>query len=946
MAKFTGHPITDDSALGGSVIERSLRFNSEDNTELTRTPSGAGSRTTWTLSFWAKISDDDLGSHGFLFSTGANSSNKVQINLESSNRLTFEAKSGGSTQAYIRPSSNLRDISAWYHFVIRVDTTDGTSSNRVKIYINGTQQTDLANSDYPSQNTEFEWNKAQEHNIGKRTYSNSYFNGYLTEINFIDGYAYDSTYFGYTDFQTGLWRPKRYEGTYGTNGFHLDVSDNSSTSALGKDTSGNGNDWSVNNITTGADLVTNGEFSSDSDWTKDSSWTISGGKASNSGGGEIYQTFAVVSGITYIMKATVDATGDSALGNTSIGFRDTSDTQFYAYQATFANGSFTDLTANAVNEVVIPWTSTVTGNVRARCYSSDTITIDNWSVIELADSVEDTPTNNFPVMNPLQRGEDNPTVANGNLYFGGPTDHAILATFPIPSSGKWYWEYTKTADTNLMSGIIGDPESMNFSQLGTYVGGQSGGYSVYAQNGQTYAAGSNATYMATPPTRTTIMIAYDADTRRLYFGADGHWGDGSGNTDETFANAAVAHTVAAGKTYYPAGGFNSGSAFANFGQQRFSFTPPTGYKALSSRNLPPNVPSIIRPQKHFDTIIYTGDGTATRSISGLEFKPDLVWIKNRSQTDWHIWGDSVRGFPKTIYSNRSEAEVNGAGSGENGHIASAHDHGFVVKDDDGSVGGNCNANSENYVAWCWKGGGTAASNSDGSITSSVSANTEAGFSVVTWTGSGADASIGHGLGKKPQAIFVKNRSASDNWRVWWKDITTSDAHALVLNDTTGVYTGSDKWYNSPNGNDTTTTTFGVSDDGSTNRSGELLVAYCWTSIPGYSKIGTYKGNGSSDGVYVHLGFSPAFIMVKRTDSSNMWLMMDNKRYSYNVHGVGLKPNDNSAEFGWNPSKDFLSNGFKIRTSDSAENTNGGTYIYMAFAEQPGTTSFDTFPNAR
>ena len=233
-------------------VERSLRFNDGDSAYLNRTPSGAGNRRTWTLSFWAKISDDDLGSHGFLFSTGADASNKVQINIESSNRITFEAKSGGSTQANIRPSNNLRDVSAWYHFVIRVDTTDSTSTNRIKFYINGTQQTDLASNTFPSQHTEFEWNKAQEHNIGKRTYSSNYFNGYLAEINFIDGQTYDPSYFGETDEKTGQWIPKKYVGSYGTNGFYLNFSDNSGTTAttLGKDSSGQSNNFTPYNFAT------------------------------------------------------------------------------------------------------------------------------------------------------------------------------------------------------------------------------------------------------------------------------------------------------------------------------------------------------------------------------------------------------------------------------------------------------------------------------------------------------------------------------------------------------------------------------------------------------------------------------------------------------------------------------------------------------------------------
>ena len=953
---FLPHVITDDSALGGSLIERSLRFNHSDNAYIERTCSSEGNRVKWTWSGWVRrvrlgsttyglLSSDNGGDGG-----GNNGIASIYFGSDDKLHVYYDTTSGDNYGAI--NDAVYRDINSWYHIVWQVDAANSTS----KIWVNGVEQS-IASGKQPISGYNYTMNQSGKRmNIGIDAWDLATpASIYVAETHYSDGQLYAATDFGYRESQTGLWRPKngnviKSNITYGTNGFWLSFRDNTNTTTLGYDYSGNGNNWSVNNITTGADLVTNGEFNSDSDWTKDSSWTISGGKASNSGGGEIYQTVALVSGRTYIMKATVDATGDSSLGNTSIGFRDTGDTQFYAYQATFANGSFTDLTANAVNEVVIPWTSTVTGNVRFRCYSSDTITIDNWSVIELADSVEDTPTNNFPVMNPLQRGEDNPTVADGNLYFGGPTDHAIVATVPIPSSGKWYWEYTKTADTNLMSGIIGDPESMNFSQLGTYVGGQSGGYSVYAQNGQTYAAGSNATYMATPPTRTTIMIAYDADTRRLYFGADGHWGDGSGNTDETFANAAVAHTVAAGKTYYPAGGFNGGSAFANFGQQRFSFTPPTGYKALSSRNLPPNVPSIIRPQKLFDTVLWTGNGGTSQTVTGLEFKPDFVWIKGRSNSAWHRLQNSVVGANKLLYTNSTNAE---ATNEVNGYVSEFTNDGFKLADPD-SNGGGVNQNGETYVAWCWKAGGAAVSNSDGTITSSVSANTEAGFSIVSYTGNETNnATVGHGLGKSPDWVIIKDRdtnSAGNNWYVFHSALASG--HYVKLNQTSATTAVS----GTSNGGvgSVTSTTFNfvqgtTGNNKNVNESGDNFIAYCWTSIPGFSKFGSYIGNGSTNGTYIHLGFRPAWLVMKRVDGTSNWEIVDIKRDTFNFVNEDLSANNNNAENAVDGTQvDFLSNGFKHYDADSTgtKNVSGGTYIYMAFAEQPGITPFATFPNAR
>ena len=231
-------------------------------------------------------------------------------------------------------------------------------------------------------------------------------------------------------------------------------------------------------------------------------------------------------------------------------------------------------------------------------------------------------------------------------------------------------------------------------------------------------------------------------------------------------------------------------------------------------------------------------------------------------------GDSVRGFPQTLYANRSEAEVNGAGSGEHGHIASAHDHGFIVKDDDGTVGGNCNANSENYVAWCWKAGGASVSNTDGDQTTQVSVNEEAGFSIVTYTGTGSNTNIGHGLGATPNIVVTKSRSATGSWAVLDTVGNSSAEYGLFFNDNGGYssYQGGTYW------NDTlpTSTVFRVSSNAATNASGVTYVAYCWTEIPGYSKFGNYVGNGDDNGTFVYTGFRPAWVTIKNTSHSNNW----------------------------------------------------------------------------
>jgi len=917
MAKYTGHPITDDSALGGAVIQRSLRFNDSDSAYLNRTPSSAGDRRTWTWSGWVKRANSTTNMNLFSVREAAD----VRTIIRITDGLDFL---DDDINFRLKTNAKFRDFNAWYHFVVVSNTTDSTSSNRLKVYVNGEQITSFSTETYPSQNYEGQINTTNEHALGREGGTdNDYLDGYMAEVNFVDGYAYDPSYFGYTESQTGLWRPKRYEGTYGTNGFYLDFSDNSSTSALGIDKSPNGNDWSVNNFTTGANLVTNGEFNSDSDWTKDSSWTISGGKASNSGGGEIYQTFAVVSGITYIMKATVDATGDSSLGNTSIGFRDTGDTQFYAYKATFANGSFTDLTANAVNEVVIPWTSTVTGNVRARCYSSDTITIDNWSVIELADSVTDTPTNNFCTLNPIQYGTGNATkvtISNGNLNFSdsSSSNKAAVSTFGL-KSGKYYFELLSTNTGTY---------SIGMTDLTTNNG------SFYRNNGSYSSSfgGSGTSGYASWTTNDVIGVAVDFDNGKIWYAKNNTWQSGDPSTGNSPTNTFTSGLTLNVEIYTDnSSGTKSGSL--NFGQQRFSFTPPTGYRKLNSKNLPPNVPSIIRPQKQFDTLEYTGQDTSSLyNVTGLEFTPDFVWAKTINGTIGHIMIDTVRGDDRQIQGDVSDAEV----------VRGTPSYRFLKDGFAVGTGGNMN-NPKNYVAYCWKAGGAAVSNTDGSITTSVSANTEAGFSIVKFAlTSNAVYTVGHGLGKVPQWIMMKALSGGDNsgttnWDCYHVAIGNTKRFKLNSRDAAEDYTG--PW------NDTTPTSSVFTSTGSwLGGNGTNVIAYCWTEIPGFSKFGSYTGNGNSDGPYVHLGFRPAWLLIK-ADLSESWYLFDNKRDVDNEVNQEFRV-DHEYASGTFTIGDFLSNGFKIRATDSAANGSGSTYTYIAFAEQPGTTPFDTFPNAR
>ena len=319
-----------------------------------------------------------------------------------------------------------------------------------------------------------------------------------------------------------------------------------------------------------------------------------------------------------------------------------------------------------------------------------------------------------------------------------------------------------------------------------------------------------------------------------------------------------------------------------------------------------------------DVALYTGNGS-TQSISGLAFSPDLVWLKSRSSGGYaHRLNDTVRGATKELYSNLTSAEFTDASG-----LTAFNSDGFSV----GSTPGY-NENTGTYVSWAWDAGTSTVSNTAGSITSQVRANASAGFSVVTYTGTGANATVGHGLGVAPGFIIIKNRSSATNWRVYHSALGNTKVLFLSAgtSDTSSVY-----WNNtSP-----TSTVFSVGSDDGANGNTNLMVAYCFAPVVGYSSFGSYVGNGSSDGPMVWTGLRPRFLIYKRTDAADTvgWIMIDSARDPYNVATKYIVANGSTAE-GTTNVVDFLSNGFKLRVPGADGNVSGGTYIYYAVAENP------------
>ena len=303
---------------------------------------------------------------------------------------------------------------------------------------------------------------------------------------------------------------------------------------------------------------------------------------------------------------------------------------------------------------------------------------------------------------------------------------------------------------------------------------------------------------------------------------------------------------------------------------------------------------------------------------------DFLWIKNRSSALHHRLFDSIRGANKTLFSSTTDAEYT-----DNDQLMSFDNDGFTLGSDTG-----VNQSSNAIVGWSWLAGGSASSNSNGSITSSVSANTEAGFSIVTYTGSGSNATIGHGLSSAPEFVVVKCRSNSISapaWPTWASAIAGTEY--LDLSGTGAKATAAAVW----NSTIPTSSVFSVGTTSSCNSSGFTYVAYCFHSVDGYSKVGSYTGNGSADGPFVYTGFRPAWLLVKRTDSTSNWLILDNKREGFNPDQDGLDANGSGAE-GTAEQSDFLSNGFKVRNNSTGSNASGGNFIYLAFAEQPAKYS--------
>jgi hypothetical protein len=889
-------------------------------------------------------------------------------------------RTGGSLNCRLVTTSFYRDPSAWFHVVFVWNTTSSTASDRAQIWVNGARVTNFTTATYPPQNTDSHINNSVAQYIGSQDTS-QYFAGLLADIHFIDGQALDPTSFGEFSATTGVWVPKAYTGTYGTNGFHLDFSNNASAAALGTDTSGNGNTWTVNNISVNTGAISSpvrfawsttgsGWTLSNSNYTASYTRTTTYTKAYSAAldGSTTYRFYLRqtpgdnVGGWFFADTNSVADTHPDQLGGNSLGMRNGESTiGTYGTFAT-ANGTssgqdqitgLSSITASSGSTTYSEWVVNMTarkvwvrnagdstwlkggdpsnssstptfylasGTVYFGYVGYDGTGISSFdtfvpSIAAGNDSLVDVPTStgtdtgvggevrgNYCTLNPVDKGSI-VSLTQGNLEFtmSGITTQACRSTIGV-SSGKWYWEILISTlgagavgisgPSDLLTGDLGDTGTQRGLRLST---GLKTGIGATAGTTSTFSSGDIA----------GLALNMDAGELTIY---------------KNGSTLGVTHTGISGITIPTLGMHSSASStlVANFGQRPFAYTAPSGFKALCTANLP--APVVTKPSTVMDVALYTGTGSA-QTVSGLGFSPDLVWIKSRSQAFNHGLYDTVRGATNRLISSSTAAEDTLSG------VTAFNSNGFTMGGADGT-----NGSTYTYAAWTWDAGSSTVTNTQGSISSQVRANASAGFSIVSWVANNtAGATVGHGLGVAPSMVIVKNRSNAYNWSVYHASLTSA-SYVLTLNSTSAQVISTEQF----NGVAPSSTVITLGANGNTNyNSGNNIIAYCFAPVAGYSSFGSYVGNGSSDGVFVYTGHRVKYLMVKRTDSTGDWFILDGVREPYNYVSRQLGANNSGAESGPDAyNVDFTSNGFKIRNSVAGFNASSGSYVYISFAEHP------------
>jgi hypothetical protein len=788
-------------------ISNSLRFDTASSTYLEK-DSYTHNRQIFTYSFWFKPTNPTVRQFIFGRYIDGNNVSVLEYDGGEGGRLSWYDYQSGAYTFQQRTSALHRDVSAWYHVVLRVDTTDGTAGNRARMYVNGTEQTSFSASTTVSQNVsfllgdggnDFRWGTEGSNN-------RLWYGGYLAEVNMIDGTSLGPDSFGET--KNDIWIPKNTSGlTFGTNGYRLQFKQ----TGTGQDSSGIGADTSGNDVHFSVSALAASDVTIDSPTNNFAvqMLTDANGSISITEGG---------------LKSQVASSGNYLSVGTNIGMK--GGKYYFEYRGIRGGNNSTALPA-------------------VRLFPDGTS----------SHSSSDNPTGSIDLNCGTQDGDDGVYMValdldNGKAYRG--------------RNGSW--------------SNSGDPTS---GATGT-------------GNVQTLTAAN-----LTSQLRVGVVHRFDTGTSIITFnfGQEG-----------TFLG------------YTTAGGNADENGFGNF-----KYAPPSGYLAICTRNLPDPVATIDpaeggSPQDYFNTVLRDGTGSGG-SITGVGFQPDWYWEKKRNASSNHYMVDSVRGVTKSIFPNITNAEGTDTNS-----IQSFDTDGFTWGSDD-------RAADENLVVWLWK-AGTAFSNdasatSVGSIDSAGSVNTDLGFSIINFTGTGNVQTIAHGLSKAPELIFQKSREKADNWVSYAAPLGNDGG--LILEGNNSKIT-SDTYFNDTS---PTSTVWTMGTQNAVNNSGEETIAYCFHSVENYSKIGSYTGNSDADGTFVYTGFRPAFVLIKNTGATESWNIFDTARDPSNLTTQNLNPNSANAESdasSGNRAIDILSNGFKLRGNNSA--VNDGTFLYLTFSEQP------------
>ena len=1021
-----------DTGGDAAVATKSLRFNPTDSAYLSRTPSSAGNRRTWTVSLWLKRSK--LGTNNQHVLETASSPEYSGLWFAQDDSLEFRGFNGSSYTYRLHTSQRFRDPSAWYHIVLNFDSTASTASDRLAMYVNGVKVTSFDNTVYPSQNHESNWNNTSAHYIATFVGSTNYYGGYIADLHSIDGSILGPTSFGAFD-SNGLWKASVFSGSHGTNGFHLKFDDSSSNAALGKDSSGNNNTFTVNNLSAAGQVASsaavlnlplnstpfadssassatvtntgsisttfaasntfnistvaslngssqrlttnNNNISFQGDWTVDGYFIIDNGSSGynalfNSGYGSQTSNYMYI-GFDNTNKPYVEtsSSGSRTTASNAISknvwyhirviqtggtitlyingtsyLTKTAQTTDLSSQGSNTIGSFLDNANNAnnffgqlgpfriINDALdAPPSGGAATNSGAL---SNTGTKTDAAAI---DSLFDVPTNgdqsdtgaggevsgNYATLNALNKGS-NITLKEGNLELTSSSHSTVLSTIAVTAGMKTYMETTVVTDGVNGWGLTINPQAESGYST------TSGKWWVY-DNGVNFSIQNQSTstpYGVRVNVGDILQLAIDYDAGKAFVGINNTWinsTNGTNGNPSTGANPTF--TFSTTDPIFPLVHLHSGELAVNFGQRAWAYSAPTNFKALCTTNLP--TPTIADGSDYFDTKLYTGN-YSSQSITGLEFSPDFIWIKDRSASNDHNLYDIVRGANKKLVSNSTAAE------GTVTNVLNSFDaSGFSIGDS-----GQINSNNNSYAAWAWNAGASTVSNTDGNRTCNVRANPSAGFSIVSWNGNrSSGTTLGHGLNAAPELIIIKNRDVSTNWMVYHK--ATGHGGYLGLNMTAAFASASSVWSNTA----PTNTVFTVGADTESNGNGNDMIAYCFTSVAGYSKIGSFINPTSSDGAFVFCGFRPAFLLAKcavnisSSSGTGDWILKDSARSHFNDPSDGntLVANVNNAEDGYysatQASVDFLSNGFKIRHPNSSPlGDTGRRYVYIAFAENP------------